>query len=851
MLSVALRGVFARRLRALLTTLSIFIGVALIAGAFVNTDTINTSFDEIFEESVKGTDVFVTSQVPVAQDTQGPPPFPASLVERVRRTPGAQQAIGSVSTQGRLFDADDEELGSQFAPNFIFSTVPDRFNPLTYPQGRPARTDAEVALDAQSAERNGIELGERIKVAGKAQTRAFRVVGLTALGDASFGGAATAELTLAAARAVTGERDQFDQIQVVAADGVSPGELRERIDRALPGAVRVETGEQNAQRNSSDIREELSFLPIVLMVFAGISLLVAAFLIFNTFSITVAQRVREFGMLRTLGASRRQLLASVMTEALTLGAIGSLLGLLGGIGAAKGILAIFRAIGVDLPSRGTVIEPRTVIVSILVGLVVTLVAALSPALRATRVTPMAALREAELPAGRRRGRVLAGIAVALVLAGLGLTVLGLFGGGDATAAASMMGGGALAVIIGVSIFSSNLVRPLAAVAGWPLERLRGLPGRLARENALRNPGRTAVTAAALMIGLALVTFVTVFAAGFKASIASALDTTFKSDLVVQNRDTFSPIPNGAAAVAARVPGVQLVSTVRASEGKAVGQKNTGARVSGVDPRTVTRLLALDYSDGASAATLRGLRPEQVLLDESWAKDNDLEPGDRLTLLTPSGGRAGVQMAGAFKDKAGLLGQVLGTQALLANRFAETQDTYDLIALSSGADLKQVQRRIERAIERFPTAKVLDQEQLSNEQEQQVNQLLGLFYALLALSVLVSVFGIVNTLALSIHERTRELGMLRAIGMSRRQVRRVIRYESVITALIGAILGLVLGVVFAALISQPLTDEGFELSYPVGTLIVLIVLAALAGVLAAIGPARRASKLDVLEALAYE
>jgi putative ABC transport system permease protein len=839
-------------MRAVLTTFAIFIGVTLIAGAFINTDTINSSFDEIFEESVKGTDVVITAEVPVEEDTSGPPPFSAALLPRVERVDGVEEAVGSINTQGKLFSIDDEELGAGFAPNFIFSVVPDRFNPITYPKGRAARTDSEVALDQQTADRKGVEIGERIKVSGERATGIFRVVGLTKLGDASFGGAATAELTLPAARRVTGEAGQFDQINVAADSGVSPEELRDRIARVLPNTVRVETGEENADRQSDEIREDLQFLPIVLMVFAGVSLLVAAFLIFNTFSITVAQRIREFGMLRTLGASRGQVLASVMAEALTLGVAGSVLGLFGGIGAAKGITALFREIGVDLPSRGTVIEPRTVIVSLIVGLGVTFVAALSPALRATRISPMAALREAALPGGHRRGRVLAGFAVLLMLAGLGLTLLGLFGGAEGGGAAGLMGGGAFMVILGVSIFSSNLVRPLAAVAGWPLEKLRGLAGRLARENALRNPGRTAVTAAALMIGLALVTFVTVFAAGFKASIANALDTTFKSDLVVQNIDSFSPIPNGAAAVAGRVDGVRMVSTFRYSQAKVQNRGASDVRVAGVDPRTIGEVTNIEYKDGASEELVRGLQDNQVLVDQAHADSDDIEKGDRLSLLTPAGNRTAVTVVGEYKDKAGLVGQLMGTQRLLATEFAERQDTYDLIELAPGADLRQVQKRINAQLDRtFPIAEALDQEEVKDEQESGVNDLLGLFYALLLLSVIVSLFGIVNTLALSIHERTRELGMLRAIGMSRRQVRRIVRYESVITALIGAILGLILGMVFAALIAQPLVDEGFELSYPVGTLLLLLIAAALAGVLAAIGPARRAAKLDVLEAVAYE
>jgi putative ABC transport system permease protein len=354
-----------------------------------------------------------------------------------------------------------------------------------------------------------------------------------------------------------------------------------------------------------------------------------------------------------------------------------------------------------------------------------------------------------------------------------------------------------------------------------------------------------------MIGLALVSFVTIFAAGIKSSIAGAIDRNFQGELVVQNTDGFSPIPTGAADAARKVPGVQTVSTLRYSqvEVKGVGGK---PRVSALDPAAATKVLTLDWQGDTSDQTLIDMRDDQTIVDQSFADSNGFEVGDRISMLTQTGKRPSLEIVGEVKDNADLLGATVVTQRTMARQMGVREDTMDLIKLDPGADAAQVQDRLKTVMEKdFPTTDVLNQQELKESQEKQINQLLGLIYALLSLAVIISLFGIANTLALSIHERTRELGMLRAVGMSRRQVRRLIRYESVITALIGAVLGLVLGMIFAALMSVPLQDEGFGLSYPAGQLVLLLVLAALAGVLAAVGPARRAARLDVLEALAYE
>jgi putative ABC transport system permease protein len=846
---LAIKSLWARKVRAMATTFAVVIGVAFVAGSYVLTDTIFAAFDEIFSESLKGTSVVITARNEVKQENGEVPTISASLLPRVRRTAGVRLAAGAIFTPGGFFDSEGDAIGTKFAPKFISSNLPDGLESLTYVDGHSPRGPTEASLDQAAAENSDLKLGEEIRIVGQRRARSFRLVGFTKLGSASFGGASIAKVTLPEAQLITNKRGRFDQISVAAGEGVSAVALKRRIERVMPRNALVETAKENADRGSEEIRENLGFLQTILLVFGFVAVFVGAFLIFNTFSITVAQRVTEFGLFRTLGASRPQILVSVLLEAIAIGLMGAVIGIGGGYLMALLLNALLEAFGIDLPTTGLVMETRTVIVSLVLGVVVTSVSSMIPALRSTRVPPIAALRAYAPPTSRRRRLVYAALSILLGLAGLVIMLAGLFGGGSAGTRAGLMGAGAVAIVLGVSLFSPRLVPPLATVAGWPLERARRLIGRLARENSQRNPSRTAVTAAALMIGLALVTFVTVFAAGLKSSVASVIDENFEGGIVIQNTDGFSPIPAGAAAAARRVPGVRQVETIRSTEAK-LADGGSKLRVSAPTP-DIERAARLEWKKGGPA-TLRGLRDGQAVISDGFASDHDLEVGDRFRLLSQTGAKPALRVAGEFDSKLELFGSVLVTQAVMTRAFAQTQDTIDFVITRPGANPDKVQAALTAGAERsFPTAEVLNQDELKENREEQVNQLVNLFYALLVLAIVISLFGIANTLALSIHERTRELGMLRAIGMSRRQVRTMIRYESVITALIGAILGMALGVVFAALLAQPLKDEGFTLSYPIGSLIALLVLAALAGVIAAIPPARRASRLDVLESLQYE
>jgi putative ABC transport system permease protein len=843
-LGVALKGLLARRLRLLLTASAVALGVALIAGTYIYTDTIDRSFVRIFGASYEQVDVAVTPRAGVESEFAEPDPLPASLVDRVARVPGVRAAEGVLFGQATVFGPDGERLGTGGAPNFVSSVAREPvFNFVAAEEGRLPERPGEAALVKATAQRKGIEVGETIAVQGDGPQVRLRVVGITKVqGVDTYGGATLVSVTTPQADALLGREGRFDEIDVDAREGVSPTALATDVRSAVGDDATVRTGEQEGASQADDIKDDLSFLNTGLLAFSGIAIFVGAFTIFNTFSITVAQRTREFALLRTLGASRAQVLRSVLAEGAVLGVLGSLLGLGLGVLTAIGLRELFAAIGVELPSQGTVVQARTVVVALAVGVVVTLVAALAPALRATRVPPVAALRVGvALPERRSRVAPVAGAVLALL--GLALMAVGLFAVEDEAGALSLMGGGAAATFLGVALLSPRLVPPLARVVGRPFAR--GLPGRLGRENTVRQPGRTAVTAAALMVGVALVTFASIFTGSFRTFIDDSIDAGSRAQAIIQNTDGFSPYTAAVGPAVAGVEGVAGVSSLRRSDAEVAGSGDE-AGVTGVDPRTFPAAFGLQWDDGDDGTWAR-LGRDGAVVGRDFADAQDLEVGDPLALRTTTDRTVELRVVGIHDDPSLFLTEVLLDAGTLAAGWGSDQETSTFVRYAPGAD---PQPAVERLLDqRFPAVEVLTNEEFKDEQGAQVTQLLGLVIGLLGLAILVSLFGIVNTLYLAISERTRELGLLRAVGTSRKQVKRMVRVEAVITALIGSVLGLVLGTVLGVLVGRAVDD--LPLTIPFGTLAVVLVVGGLAGVLAAAWPARRAARLDVLQALAHD
>ena len=857
MIGVALKGLAGRKLRSTLTALAIVLGVAMVSGTYVLTDTIDQAFDNVFAESYAGTDAVVSGReadISFQGDTPDLPPVPADLLEKVRALPDVAAATGGIydDSNTKLLTKEGKAVETQGAPSFGFGidTSQTRFNPLRLLEGRWPSADGEVVIDSGTADDEGYRVGEEIGISTLQPVGRFAVVGIAQYGGVeSLGSTTFAVFTIPAAQALLDREGQFDAISVAAKPGVTEDELVREIRPILPPKAKVQSAAVEAKEQSEEIAEFTKFIRYFLLAFAGIALFVGAFVIFNTLSITVAQRTREFATLRTIGASRRQVLGSVVVEALTIGFLASLVGLFLGLGLAKGLNALFVALNLDLPISGTVFAVRTVVVSLLVGVLITLVAGFFPALRATRVPPIAAVREgAALPRSRlsRLSPYIAGVTTALAVL---LLLNGMFRDGLGIAERLLsLGAGCLLLFLGVALISSRLVKPLGSVLGWPGRRIGGAAGKLASENAVRNPGRTAATAAALMIGIALVTFVAVLASGMKQSNRGAIERQVRAEYVVTSQDGFTPFVAAAGDALASAPGIELVTSVRAELGKVAGSSKY---VTGIEPDKIARAYRFDWKEG-SDAVLGELGRNGAIIDDDFADDKKLEVGDTFSLLVPSGKRTELEVKAIYEPPPfyPLLGSVSIPQAAFDSLYERPRNQFTFVDVP-GEPTDETTRELEQAVAGYPDANVLTRSEWITDQDEDFNQFLLMLYVLLALSVIVSVFGMVNTLVLSVFERTRELGMLRAVGMTRRQARRMVRHESVITALIGAALGLPLGVFLAALVTRALSQFEVEFKVPVGQLVVFAVVATAVGILAAVLPARRAARLNVLEALQYE
>jgi len=792
MIRIALKSLAARRLRTALTALAVVLGVAMVSAAFTITDTMRGAADSLSSAAYDGTDAVVTARTAFEVDagdwTAERPTVDASLLEQVRKVPGVAVATADVTDEAKIVKRDGKPAGDgpYFGVGFDAKTPgAEQLTPFRLAGGRWASGPGEVVIDAGTAADQGYRVGSTVQVTTRGEPHDFEVVGIARFGSVkSLGTATFAVFDLDAARALLGRGDQVDGILVAGRDGVPAAELRAALADALP-AAQVASAAQQDRFTLDGLRQFISIIRVVLLVFGGVAIVVGAFTIFNTLSITVAQRTRELGLLRMVGAARRQVLGSVLVEALAIGVIASVAGLGLGFALAQALDALFDAMQISLPDAGTVFATRTIVVAMLVGTLVTLAAGLIPAWRATRVAPVQALRAATAGAGRMR-------------------------------------------------LTARVVRAVASLIGRPAQAVGGAAGGLARRNAMRQPGRTMMTATALAIGVALVTLVTVIATGLKDTTRGELDSRIAASHVVTGADGWSPTDPAVRAALER--GGLSVTAVRQDRGLAFGQKETVNAVEG-------DALRFDWAHGDDSVPGR-LGDDGAVVDEGWASEHGLAVGDAFSLTSAAGTTLDLTVRGIERspvvDAMGLGPVTLGSAAY-DRAFANRQSVF---TFASGGDPA-------RALAGLPDTKSRTVGAFIDDQLSMLDQLLAILYVLLALAVIVSLFGIVNTLVLATFERTQELGTLRAVGMSRRQVRRMVRHESIITALIGAVCGMAVGLGLAAIVTTVFADEGFSFALPAGSLIAFTIVAVLAGVLAAVLPARRAAKTNVLVALAYE
>jgi ABC-type antimicrobial peptide transport system permease subunit len=924
---VALKGLLGRKLRALLTAVAIVLGVAMISGTYVLTDTIKAAFGTVFTTVYKNTDAVVTSKSALGTNNNSallPPSFSESLLAKVRGLPGVSDAQGGISDFANLVGRDGKVISGHGAPPLAFSVHPhgdQHFNPLTVVSGTWPVGPHQIAIDANTASKKNYKVGDTIGVIARGPEQTFTVAGIVKIGGvASLGGATMAIFDFPTAQKLFNKVGKLDAIDIAAKHGVSPSELVREVKPLLPANAEVRTGQAQAAQATKDTNGFLSIINDFLLAFGGVALFVGGFVIANTLSITIAQRTRELATLRTLGATRRQVLRSVLLEAFIIGTLASVTGLFLGLALAKGLNRLFVHFGIDLPQAGTVFATRTIVVSLVVGIVITLIAALRPAIRATRVPPISAVREGAVLPTSRFARFSVAAALITIGGAVALMLIGLFISGISTTDRLLaIGIGAAATFVGVAMLAKTLVPPLAhgahPVATWATVLLtlafypilltfwllrygafgRGAPAvrrilsfavgalnvpalvvvlamaarraltsfepewpieipsivpdrssiRLARGNAMRNPQRTASTASALMIGLALVTLVSVLASGLKTTFESAVNSIFTGQYAVTATDNFSPISIASADALRQVPGVQVVSGVRAGEGKAFGKRIGVTAVSG----DISKVITVKWQVGSQAVPGQ-LGENGAFVSKAYAKAKHLSVGSPIAVETPLAKTMHLVLRGIFAPPQG--GSPYGDITISTQRFdaeyPNPQNVFTFLNVAGGVTAANT-AKLTKALKSFPDAKVATESQFKKNQEQGIDTLLNLLYVLLSLSIIISLFGIVNTLVLTVFERTRELGMLRAVGMTRRQVRRMIRHESIITALIGAALGIPVGIVLALMVGKAIKYAAFTI--PVGTLVTFILAAIIAGIIAAIFPARRAGKLNVLEALQYE
>jgi putative ABC transport system permease protein len=842
---VTRKGLLAHKFRLALTAVAIVLGVTFISGTLVLTDTLHATFTTLFGHIYQNVDFEIRGKAAFTDNTGGGgavrKPIPDSIAAEVRRIPGVAYAEGTVGGYAQFVAPDGQAVTTGGAPTIGLSFDPNpQLSALRVSSGHGPTSSDQVAMDAGTATKYHFHVGDRVRILLIGPPRTFTISGIVTFGTANnLAGATLAAFDLPTAQQILGEPGQLSAVDVLAQPGADKAQLQRAIAKTLPTGVEVVTGQTVADEATNSINQALSFFSTALLVFAFISLFVGGFTIFNTFSITVGQRTRELALLRIVGASRRQVFRSVLIEALLLGLVASLVGLGLGVLAALGLEALLKGFGITLPTGPLVFASRTVIAALAVGVGVTVVSAIGPARRAVRIPPVAALadhRSDQAESSRRR------IVIGSVVAVLGIVGLIL---GLTKPAIQLVGLGAVAIFLGIGMLAPVVARPMSSVIGRPLARLLGIPGRLGRENSMRSPRRTAQTSSALMVGLALVSTIAVFGASLSKSATSSVDNAVRADYIITSSSTGGTggFSASVAEAASTVPGVSATSTVYNGEFEVRRSLATLTAIS-THRLSDTVILRMDAGTGPPA-----LAAGRLLIDSNTANTKHLVVGSVVPVKFAQTGTSTMRIGGIFKPNALLGSYVVGDGFFLAH-FDRPLPV--AVLLDTGGSTAATTRAVKDGLSAYPNLKVQTRAEFQQSQQAQVNQLLGLVYALLALAVLIALIGIVNTLMLSVFERTHEIGLLRAVGMKRRQIRAMIRSESVILSLFGAIIGVVVGTALGVAFAASLKQQGItDLVIPFGSLVVFLVLAALLGLAAASWPARRASKLDVLAAIAAE
>jgi putative ABC transport system permease protein len=838
MFVVMLRGILAHKLRLLLSATAVALGISFLAGTMVLTDTIRHSTDQLEDSLATGSDVSVRSRSAVGGDVADRAPVPASALDAVRALPGVARATGSSVGFAQLVDSAGDVVGTG-TPVGI-SMPPGEL--LQVRQGRAPRGLDEVVLDVGTAERSGLEVGDRVTLLLAGPSRPATLVGLVSYGDlTALPGASVVAFDPPVADRLVGTPGHFTTLEVTAADGTSPRELRSAVAAALPDDLQAVTGAQAADESVAAVRKAVRFIPMALMAFVAVSLFVAAFLIVNTFSMLVSQRQRELGLLRAVGATSRQVFASVVGEAFVVGLVASASGFGLGVAAAFGLDRLLPALGIALPDTEIQVRPAVAVVSLVVGTVVTLLAAVVPALRAGRVPPVVAILglSTRTPRG---SRLVAATGVIALATGAAFVAAGL-GAGDESGL-RRLGLGALVAFVGLGLVARHLVRPLVAVVGRPWTRFLGVPGRLGSDHATRNPARTVMTAAALTVGLALVALTSVFSASASASLGRALDEGQRADYLVSS-PSFDEYTTDVTAELATRP--ELADVVGLRTGSARVGGSSADLVAG-DPATLEAVVDLDVQSGSVAELGHG----GVLVHEDVATRHGWRVGRSVEMTFALGGKQQVTVVGTFAEK-----RLLGTDYVIGladheRWVGKPLDRLTLVTVADGVARGDALAALDDALADHPELEARTKDQARADQQAQLDEVLALVTGLLGLALVIAVLGIVNTLALSVTERTAEIGLLRAVGLSRSQLRRTVRYEAVQIALIGALVGVLVGVAAAGGLVRVLHDQGLtDLSVPVGQLATYLLVAASAGVVAAAWPARRATSMDILRAIAHD